>query len=376
MGMSDQEKRDLTITPSGPGNGDYSDGSGERQMQAQLAEIEAEKERRRQRNIANGDGDKNHLIADAGETSEAQRRYKFVNPGSANYGGDGGVDYYKEQGRLGGMKNDAAEAQNAAAMRNTFNNLGARGPQAQENAALTGRATDTRGQQMQALDLSRDAAMGNAPSEAAAQTRLGMNDVMGTQAGAMGGARGLSALGGTQAMGSASVGMSAGNLGMQGGLARSKEIGDAIGMYGTQAGTVRDQDQARLAQSNQNGQFNAKLNDDWKMGNASLLAQQGALSNNQVGTNLAWKGEQWRGTDRRFQYDQEMAAKEAGADADAVGARLAKNREDKENKRQVVSGLVAGGMTVAGAAVGGPAGGALGGMAGAAVNGVTKDWDW
>jgi hypothetical protein len=165
-------------------------------------------------------------------------------------------------------------------------------------------------------------------------------------------------------------------MAMTGGMARSKEIGDAIGMYGTQAGTVRDQDISRLQQNNQNGMFNAKLNDDWKLGNANLLAQQAQLGNAQQGTDLAWMGEQYRGMDKQFQYDQEMAALAAGADADAVGARIARKRESAENKRQMINGGVTAGLTAAGAALGGPAGGALGAAAGGAAAGASKDWDW
>jgi hypothetical protein len=176
-------------------------------------------------------------------------------------------------------------------------------------------------------------------------------------------------------MGSSAVGQAAGNLGMQGGMARSKEIADAIGMYGSQAGDVRDQDLSRLGQNTQNATFNAKANDDWKMGNAGLLGQQAQLGNAQAGTDLAWMGEQQRGADKQFQYDQEMAAMEAGADADKVGAALAANREAKENKRQMINGGVTAGLTAAGS-VAGPLGGAAGAAAGNAFAGATKDWDW
>lgn len=375
MGMSNEEEQGLISQPTQSPDGDYSDGAGERRMQEDLKRIEAEKQARRERNYAE-DPEWEDNIASAEETERNQRKYNYVNPGAANYGGDGGVEYYKEQGRLGGMKNDAQQAQNAAAMAQSSANMKAnRGIQG-ENAGLAQKAMNTRDMQIDALELSRQAASGEAPSEAEGQVRLGMNDAMATQSGAMGGARGLSALGGTQSMGSSHVGNSAGNLAMQGGLARSKEITDAIGMYGTQAGSLRDQDQARLQQNSQNSQFGAKLNNDWKMGNAGLLAQQAGLSNTQTGTDLAWKGEEWRGTDKQFQYHQEMAAKEAGADADAVGARLAKNREDKENKRQAVGGAFQGGMTFGGAMIGGPAGGAIGGMGGAMVNNAVKDWEW
>ncbi len=301
----------------------------------------------------------------------------FINAPSADWGGPGGVDYYAGQAAAGGRENDAAQAANQGAMESSWSNLrNDRGPQAVENNVLAGRSANTRDQQIQALGLSRDAAMGKAPSEADFQTRIGMNDNMAQMSGQMGSARGLSALGGAQGTGAAALGQSSGNLAMAGGLARSKEIGDAIGMYGTQAGQVRTQDQSRLQQNTQNSMFNAKNNDDWKLGNANLLGQQGQLGNAQAGTDLAWMGEQQRGKDKQFQYDQEMAAEAAGADADAAGARIAKNREDKENKRQLINGGITAGLTIGGTALGGPAGGAAGGFAAKAAASGTKDWDW
>jgi hypothetical protein len=301
----------------------------------------------------------------------------FINPGSADWGGDQGVAFYRDAAAAAGKQNDAAQATNEAAMRRSFVNMtGDRGTVYSEDAGLSGASAATRAEQLNALNLSRDAAMGLAPSEAAYQTKIGMNDIAAARSSQMGGARGLSALGGAQTMGSAAAGQSAGNLAMQGGLARSKEIADAVGMYGTQAGTVRDQDLSRLGLSNQNSMFNAKLNDDWKMGNANLLAQQGNLGNAQSGVDLGWMGEQYRGQDKQFQYDQEMAAKEAGADADAVGAALAKNRESRENTRQLVNGGVVAGATAVGTAFGGPVGGAAGSTAGQAFGSASKDWDW
>lgn len=303
---------------------------------------------------------------------------KYVNPGSADYGGySGATDFYREQAEAGGHENDAAQAANEAAMGRSLGNMtGDRGNIYNENFGLNKQQQATRAQQIEALNLSRDAAMGRAPSEAAFQTRLGMNDVMARQSGAMGSARNLSALGGAQAIGSSMVGQSAGDLAMQGGLARSKEISDAIGMYGTQAGTVRDQDQARLGQNNQNAIFNAKANDAWKMGNGELLGKQGQLGVGYGGMDQEWMTEADRGTNKQFENDQRMAAKEAGADADAVGAALAKNREDKENRRQLANGAVTTGLTAVGTAFGGPAGGAAGAAGGAGFGQASKDWDW
>lgn len=299
----------------------------------------------------------------------------FINPGAADYGGDGGVEYYRQRGIEGGQRNDQAQKTNSDALGRSVGNIYAnRGEQATENQELAFREGKARSQQIDALGLSRDAAAGLAPSAAQGQTTLGMNDVMSQQSGTMGSARGLAGLSGAQTIGGSMAGQSAGNLAMQGGMNRSKEIGSAIGMYGTQAGDVRGQDLQRLAQNTQNSTFNAKLNDDWKMGNANLAASQGRLGLAQGATDLAWMGEQTKGADKQFQYDQEMAAMEAGADADAVGARLAKNREQRENTRSTVNGAVGVGATAVGSFFGGPAGGAGGAAAGSAFAAGTKDW--
>lgn len=299
---------------------------------------------------------------------------KYSSPGAAEYGGDGGVEYYKEQARLGGMRNDAAQRGNSAALSGAIGNMTVdRGPQAVENNALVAREMGNRDAQLSALNLSRDAAMGNAPSEAAFQTRIGMNDIMGQQSGNMGSARGLAGLSGAQMSGSAAAGSSAGNLAMAGGLGRSKEIGDAIRMYGSQAGAVRSQDLARLKQNTSNGMFNADSNEAWKLGNAGLAQARGKLGLQMGQEDLAWKGEEMKGASKQFEYDQRMAAVEAGAEADSVAASLARNREDKENKRQLVNGGISAGLGAMGS-LAGPAGTAAGTAAGQAFGAATKDW--
>ncbi len=293
-------------------------------------------------------------------------------PGSADYGGKGGVDLYRNQALSHMGDNDPQQASNESAMAASLKNMTTdRGPQVQEDPRLAGRADATRRNQLDALDLNRQAAMGNAPSEAAYQTQIGMNDVMSNQAGAMGSARGLSAMGGAQGIGAQAAGQSASNLAMSGGMARSKEIGDALGMYGSMAGQVRGQDFNRLGISDQNGLANVRRNDDWKIGNANLLAGQGKLGINQGATDLAWRGEAMKPADKQFQYDQEIAAITAGADADAAGASIASAREDKENTRNIVNGAGTAALTAVGS-MAGPAGSAGGAAAGGMLGSATK----
>lgn len=373
----------------GQGNGGPNGGYGQDDISRRQAESDAQADADTEKFLASYEdqgraaAERDQQIADRRKTYRDRNKLaggdgvngEYRNPGSADYGGNGGVDFYRNAGIEGGHRNDAAQAANSEALKNSLANMqDPRGQVAHENPFLASREAATRGQQMNALNLSRDAAMGKAPSEAAFQTTLGMNDIMGAQAGQVGTARGLAGLSGAQMQGGAMAGQSAGNLAMTGGLARSKEIGDAIGMYGSQAGAVGGQDVQRLGQNTQNGMFNAKLNDDWKLGNANLAQQQGRLGVSQGATDLAWMGEQTKGADKQFEYDQRMAASEAGADADKVAAKIAGNREDKENKRQLVNGGITAGLTVAGTVAGGPVGGALGGAAGQQVAGATKDW--
>lgn len=307
------------------------------------------------------------------ETARKGSAGRYVNPGSAEYGGDQGVAYYTEKGREGGARNDVAQGQNEANMyQSMLNGTTDRGQVAQENPFLAAREASARGQQLGGLDLSRDAAAGLAPSEAQFQTRQGMNDLAGQHSAQMGTARGLAGLSGAQVQGSAMSGSAAGNLAASGGLARSKEIGEAIGMYGTQAGDVAGQDAQRLQQNTKNSMFGAQLNDDWRVGNLNLAAAQGKLGVSQGNTDLAWMDEQMTPEEKQFEYDQRMAALAAGADADKVAGSIARNREERNSKRQFVSGVTTG---IGGAvgSLGGPAGTAVGSIGGAAAGKAMED---
>lgn len=296
----------------------------------------------------------------------------YSNPGSADYGGTpDAAAYYKKMAQQGGAANDAQQANNSSALGRSLAAAGSyRGPMAKENQDLANREAATRREQTGMLDLSRGAALGLAPSEAAGRTDIGFNDIMGARAGAVGGARGLSALNGAQ--GGSGVGSAGLNMASAGGMARSKEIENSIGTYGGQAGQVRGQDIGRLAGSNQNNLFNQKLNDDWRVGNANLAAQQAGLSNAYGASDQAWFGESMRPEDKQFQYDQEMAAILAGQKGDEAGAQIARNRESRENTRQTVNGVGTGVLTAVGSIYGGPVGGAAGGMAGSAAGGATS----
>ena len=306
--------------------------------------------------------------------AETNNMSKWGNPGSADYGGEGGVEFYRQQAIEGAGRNDTAQRANESAMGRSLAGMGeARGPQYAEDPRLTGRLDARRMQQLSALGQVGNAAAGGAPSEAAFQTTLGMQSLAGQQSGNMGQARGLAALGGAQSGGAAGLGQAAGSVALQGGMGRGQEIGEALGMYGAQSGDVRAADLARLKSSSGVGMFNADSNEKWRLGNAALLAGQGKLGVSQGATDLGWMDQQQRGAAEQFRYDQEMAALEAGGDADKVAAALARSRESAENKRQLVAGGVTAGLGAVGS-LAGPVGTAAGVGAGNAINSATKNW--
>lgn len=299
----------------------------------------------------------------------------YHGPGSADVGGAPDMAKWYHDDAAGHMSdNNAQQASNAAALDNSVANMGGnRGPQSVEDAALSGRASSSREQQLRALALERDAAQGKAPSAAAFQTTQGMNDIMGGRFGAVGSAHGLAGLTGAQMGSAAQAGGMANNVAIGGGMGRSKEIGDAIGMYGSNAGAMRQQDIQRLGISDQNSKFNASNDIGWKLGNANLAAQQAGLGVAQASTDNGWLDQSMKPGATQFQYDQEMAAEQAGANADTAGASIAKAREANDHAKS----LVQGGTSAALGAVGslaGPAGTAGGAAAGAGINAATNDW--
>jgi hypothetical protein len=300
----------------------------------------------------------------------------YHSPGAADVGG--GPDmaaWYKQDAQSREGDNDAQQASNEGALLGSLANMkGNRGPQSVEDAALASRANQVRNQQLGALNLDRVAAQGGAPSAAAFQTTQGMNDVMASRAGALGGAHNLAGLTGAQVGTGALAGSMAGSQALQGGMGRSKEIADAIGMYGSNAGAVRQQDIARLGLADQNSKFNAQNDIAWKLGNANLAASQGNLGVNQNATDNAWFEQSMKPGARQFSYDQEMAALANGADADAAGAAIAKEREANDHAKSLVQGGTTAVLTAAGTVAGGPAGGAAGAVAGSGVNAATDDW--
>lgn len=184
-------------------------------------------------------------------------------------GGDRGVDWVADQGYAGmkqaGMGGSWALGQAMGAQD--------RGPMANEAQWLSDQEYGARnGDQAGSLQLSREAAMGMAPSEAAFMMQQGLDKASAQQAAQAGGARGAAAL--AQAQGNAASNVA--NMQQQAfsnaGQLRANEMAQARAQYGQQAGQMRAQDQQRLQMGNQMSQYNAGLNDSYGIGMAGSAA--------------------------------------------------------------------------------------------------------
>jgi len=151
-----------------------------------------------------------------------------------------------------------------------------RGAMATENPELSQRETDARyGDQAGALQLSREAAMGQSPSEAALLMQQGLNQASANQASMAGSARGSAALATAQGNAAGATAGLQNQAYLQGGALRAQEMANARGQYGQLSSQVRDQDLQRLGQGNQMSQFNAGLNDQYRLGMGQLGNQYG-----------------------------------------------------------------------------------------------------
>ncbi len=298
------------------------------------------------------------------------------NIGNAEYGGPGGVEFYKKEALKGMADNDAAQAGNNAAMKSALaamKGAHSRGPQSVENKLLSSREAAARGTQGDAAGYAMAQAMGTAPSAAEFQTRGAMNDLMSARSGALGGARGLAGLAGSQMDTSASAGSGAGQAAMAGGNARSGEIAKGIQGYGQIAGQMAGQDLTRLGISDQNNQFNSKLNDEWAMGNANNAIGRAKLADAMRGTDQGWFKESMDPADIQFRLNQEGQGWEAGYETDKAGLAYAKDIAQRQQTAATVGGITQAGLTAVGS-LAGPAGAAAGGLAGSAINSATRKY--
>ncbi len=278
----------------------------------------------------------------------------YTSPGSVEYDPEGQFAAIPLQDS---HLNDVSQARTQGAMNFGLGEMTRnRGEMATENGRLAGREAQSRGDQGAALDMSMRAAMGQAPSEAASKTTQGLNGLMGSYAAAQGGARGLSALTGA-GLGGSAIGAGAGNVAAQGAFGRSQEIGQAMGEYGGLAGAARGQDLSRLAQNSQNSNFNADLNDAWKLGQGKLAVEAGKVGNAMDLMDQRRYGASMEPAKIQFGADTAMAGIQQGANTDRASINYAKSTSEDEDDERVGKSIGGAGAGLAGSMVGGPAGG-------------------
>lgn len=171
-----------------------------------------------------------------GKSKYQQNPYDYQDQ---HYGGyEGGANDWSQRGLTGMGASNANAAYASGQMQDS-----------RMTDTLAGREAASRyGDQSGAIQLAREAAMGQAPSEAAYQMNAGLNQALGAQQGTAAGARGAAAIANAQGR---AAGLGAGMMGQAfnaAGQLRAQEMAQARGMYGGLAGQQREQDIARIGQ--------------------------------------------------------------------------------------------------------------------------------
>lgn len=237
------------------------------------------------------------------------------------FGGDGGAARFEQQGQRG-----LADARAQGAYANAQMQAD-RGPQAMENGILANREAQGRGYQMDSLGLARQAAMGNAPSVAARQMQAGLDQAVAGQQSAMGSARGAAGLALAGSNAQASVANLQNQTFNQAAQLRAQEMATARGQYQAGSDSLRQADQGRLQMGNQMGQFNANLNDQYRMGMGQLgLGYQQAQQGWNQATMDPWKAQmQADGQNQQINADSYNQAQ-------AINAGVSQGNADESGK--------------------------------------------
>jgi hypothetical protein len=179
--------------------------------------------------------------------------------GGMNYGGYAGGATDMSNIGLRGMGWAQGEAQRD------------RGATAIEDQELSDREAQARyGDQAGAIQLAREAAMGQAPSQAAYLMQAGLNQGLANQQAMAGGARGAAGIALAQGNAQANAATMQNQAYTQAGAMRADEMNQARNLYGGLAGTQRQQDQNRLGMGNDMSKYNAGANDQYRLGMGQL----------------------------------------------------------------------------------------------------------
>jgi hypothetical protein len=229
-----------------------------------------------------------------------------------------------------------------------------RGPQAWENQQLSDNEAWSRGyDQAGALQLAREAAMGNAPSEAAFMMQRGLDSAVAGQQSAAGSARGAAALAQAQSNAAANTANLQNQAYTSAGQLRANEMAAARGQYGGLAGQMRQQDMERLQAGNQMAQYNAGLNDQYRMGMANAGNAAGTQSQGWYGQSMdPYKANM----DARVKTEQMRGQSHSDAQATNAGVEQANSELKERNRNKAVETVIGVGKTFAGSGGGGMGG--------------------
>lgn len=175
-----------------------------------------------------------------------------------------------------------------------------RGATAVEDQELSDREAQSRyGDQAGSLMLAREAAMGQAPSQAAYLMQAGLDRSLANQQAMAGGARGAAGIALAQGNAQSNAAAVQNQAYTQAGAMRADEMAGARGLYGGLAGQQRQQDQNRLGMGNEMSRYNAGANDQYRMGMGQL--------------GLGYYGASQRPYESQFGGDVQMQGYRAGA---------------------------------------------------------------
>lgn len=214
-------------------------------------------------------------------------------------------------------------------------------PVAREDQFLSNQEASARGwDQAGSMDLAREAAMGQSPSEAAWLMQHGLDQAIAGQSSAAGSARGSNAL----ALAQGNAGANIANLQQQaftGAMAgRANEMNQNRNLYANQANAMRQQDQNRLGMGNDISKFNANLQSQFMQGMGGLAVQNQAAGQGWMGQAM----QPWQN-----QLDADVRVEAMRGDnynrAGELNAGIVQGNADRQSgNRDMIVGTIIGGL--------------------------------
>jgi hypothetical protein len=155
----------------------------------------------------------------------------------------------------------------------------------QESQYYSDNEGQSRAYQQAGLDLTTQAAMGLAPSEAAYQMQRGLDQASAAQNSMQGSARGAAAIANAQGNATSNIAGLQQGVFTDAGQLRAQEMAQARGMMGTQSQALRGMDQGRLNSSNEFGLANRSMGNQQQLGLLAASQGYGGLDNSRYSVN-------------------------------------------------------------------------------------------